>query len=79
LKLNAFARSGAVRGNYTKPVELQSMGFLADPEDVAEHRSRFPNTELVMREGSMIPVMHSLSEKRAYMRAAGWTDTKDFR
>lgn len=75
---NAFAIGTAVRGAYKRPLELQSMGFIADPTDVAAHRSRFPDVELVMREGSAIPVMHSLGEKRAYMKAAGWADTHEF-
>ena len=78
MRRNAFALGQSVRGTYKRPLELQSMGFVADPADVAEHRSRFPNTELVMREGSAIPVMRSLGEKRAYMKAAGWADTRDY-
>ena len=72
------AQGTAVRGNYKKPVELQSMGFLAVDEDVAEHRKRFPNVDLVEREGSMIPVVRSLGQKRAYLKAAGWADTKSY-
>ena len=68
----------AVRGNYAHPIELQSMGFLGVPEDVAEHRRRFPNVELREMQGSMVPVVHSLGEKRAYLKAAGWADTRDF-
>jgi hypothetical protein len=30
-------------------------------------------------QGSMIPVVKSLGEKRAYLKAAGWADVKDFR
>lgn len=70
--------SVAVRGNYKKPVRLESMGFLADPEDVAEHRRRFPNVELHMENGSAVPVVKSLGEKRAYLKASGWVDTKSF-
>jgi putative FmdB family regulatory protein len=68
----------AVRASYKKPVELQSMGFIADPIDVAEHRARFPNVDLVMREGSAIPVMRSLGQKRAYLKAVGWADTRSY-
>jgi hypothetical protein len=67
-----------VRGSYLKPIELESMGFLAHPEDVAEHRKRFPNIELKMSEGSAIPVMRSLGQKRAYLKAAGWVDRRSF-
>jgi hypothetical protein len=69
----------SVRGSYNRPIELQSMGFLGVPEDVAEHRRRFPNVELREMQGSMIPVVKSLGEKRAYLKAAGWADVKDFR
>jgi putative FmdB family regulatory protein len=79
LILNAFSRGVATRGNYNKPVELQSMGFIADAADVAEHRKRFPDVELAFREGSAVPVVKSLSQKRAYMKAAGWADVKDYR
>jgi len=68
----------SVRGNYKHPVELQSMGFLADPEDVAEHRRRFPDVDLTFDNGSAIPVMRSLSQKRRYLKASGWADTKSF-
>ena len=68
----------AVRASYKKPVELLSMGFIADPADVAEHRRRFPGVELVMREGSAIPVMRSLGQKRAYFKEVGWADMRSF-
>ena len=67
-----------VRGDYKRPIELQSMGFLADAADVAEHRRRFPNVELRMHEGSAVPVVRSLGEKRAYLKAAGWADVKSY-
>lgn len=78
LDLATQARGTAVRGNYTKPIELQSMGFLSVPEDVAEHRKRFPEIDLIEREGSMIPVVRSLGQKRAYLKAAGWADVKSY-
>jgi hypothetical protein len=68
----------SVRSSYKKPIELQSMGFLAHPDDVAEHRKRFPDIDLVMREGSAIPVVRSLGQKRSYFKRAGWVDTKSF-
>ena len=67
-----------VRGNYKKPIELQSMGFIAAPEDVAEHRRRFPGVELRFDNGSAIPVVKSLAQKRQYLKASGWVDTKSF-
>jgi hypothetical protein len=54
------------------------MGFLADPKDVAEHRRRFPDVELKFDNGSAIPVVRSLGQKRAYLKANGWADTRSF-
>jgi hypothetical protein len=68
----------ATRGNYAKPILLQSMGFLAMPEDVAEHRRRFPDVELQMHQGSAIPVLRSLGQKRKYFKEAGLADIRSF-
>jgi hypothetical protein len=76
---NGSNGSPFVRASYSKPVELQSMGFLAHPDDVAEHRRKFPDVELKMDNGCAIPVMHSLGQKRAYLKATGWADVKDYR
>lgn len=73
---NAFEVN--VRGDYKVPIELQSMGFLAHPDDVAEHRRRFPNVELRMREGSAIPVVRNLAQKRKFLAVSGWADTKSY-
>jgi len=54
------------------------MGFLATPEDIAEHRRQFPDVELVVKEGSAIPVVRSLNQKRKYLKANNWVDTRDF-
>jgi hypothetical protein len=80
-EIRSCPRTGAayVQASYNKPIELQSMGFLAHPEDVAEHRKRFPNVELVMHQGSAVPVVRSLGQKRAYLKASGWADTRDYR
>ena len=67
-----------VRGNYATPIALQSMGFIAAPEDVAEHRRRFPNIELCEMQGSMVPVVRSRGEKKAYLKAAGWVDSRSY-
>jgi hypothetical protein len=45
---------------------------------LAEHRRLFPNVELREMQGSMVPVVRSLGEKRAYLKAAGWVDTHSF-
>jgi hypothetical protein len=69
----------AVRGNYARPIVSDAMGFVADPADVAEHRRRFPNVDLVIEDGCARPVLRSLGQKRQYLDAMGWADTKDFR
>lgn len=66
------------RGNYNKPILLESMGFIADAEDVAEHRRRFPDVDLEIHQGSAIPVIRSLGQKRAYLKANGWMDSRSF-
>lgn len=68
----------AVRGDYKKPCELQSMGFIAVPEDVAEHRRRFPDVDLRFDNGSAIPVVRSLCQKRKYLKQMNWVDVKSF-
>jgi hypothetical protein len=70
--------SAAVRANYKEPIRLESMGFLAEPEDVAEHRRRFPDVDLQMEDGSAIPIMRSLGQKRRYFQAAGLVDTRSY-
>lgn len=68
----------SVRGNYKKPIRMESMGFIADPDDVAEHRKRFPHIDLQFEEGTAIPVVRSLGQKRAYLKGMGWQDRKSF-
>jgi putative FmdB family regulatory protein len=70
--------NAAVRGEYKEPIQMDSMGFLAHPDDVAEHRRRFPGVELRMVDGSAVPVMHSLNEKRKYLKDNGWVDRHSF-
>ena len=68
-----------VRANYARPVHLDSMGFSANPEDVAEHREKFPGVDLAFKDGFAVPVMQNLNQKRRYLRENNWADTKDFR
>jgi len=77
-KRHGWREGVAVRASYKKPIALQSMGFLADPADVAEHRRQHPGVELRMMEGSAVPVVHSLGEKRAYLRDSGWIDKNSY-
>jgi hypothetical protein len=69
----------AVRGDYAKPIVSDAMGFVADPADVAEHRKRCPDVELVIQDGCARPKFQSLSQKRRYMQQMNWADTKDYR
>jgi len=71
-------RSAVVRGAYKRPIRLESMGFLATPEDVADHRRRFPDVELKMEDGSAIPVIRSLKQKRDYFKEQGLVDMRSF-
>jgi hypothetical protein len=68
----------AVRGSYKHPIVSDSMGFLATSEDVAEHRSRFPNIELDIDNGTARPIFRSLTQKRKYLQANNWVDTRSF-
>ncbi len=71
------AEHSSVRGDYEEPIVMGSMAF--DAKDVAEHRRRFPGVDLVIdHERSARPVMKSLSQKRAYMKARGWVDRNAF-
>ena len=72
------AQQAAVRGNYKKPIVSDALGFVADPETVAEHRQKFPEIDLDMSEGSARPVFRSLGQKRKYLKAVGWADTKSY-
>lgn len=69
----------AVRGNYKKPIISDAMGFIAAPEDVSEHRRRFPDIDLDFDNGSARPIFRSLTQRRGYQKAVNWVDTKDFR
>jgi hypothetical protein len=69
----------AVRASYKKPLVSDAMGFVADAKDVAEHRKRFPQVDLVIEDGCARPKFTSLGQKRAYLKAVGWADTRDYR
>jgi putative FmdB family regulatory protein len=72
------AQQTAVRGAYKKPIRMESMGFLATEEDVAEHRRRFPDVDLSFEEGSAVPIIRSLGQKRRYLKESGFVDTRSF-
>jgi hypothetical protein len=78
MRRNAFATGMKVRGNYKQPIRLESMGFLAHPEDVSEHRRRFPDVELSIEQGSAIPILRSLGQKKKYFKEAGLADIRSF-
>ena len=67
----------AVRGDYNKPIVSDSMAF--DAIDLAEHRKRFPDIEVVVDHArSARPVFRSLGQKRAYLKARKWVDANSF-
>ena len=68
----------SVRGDYKRPILMQSMGFPADPAEVAAHRRLYPSVDLKFQQGHAIPVMRSLNQKRAYLKANGWVDNRSF-
>ena len=76
--LVAQSQTTAVRGNYKKPIVSDAMGFLAHPDDVAEHRKRFPDVDLDFDNGCARPIFRSLGQKRKYLKAMNWADVKDF-
>lgn len=75
--LNVIASGTNVRGDYKQPIVSDSLGF--SEEDVAEHRQRFPEIELVISEGCARPKFRSLSQRRKYLDAINWADVKDYR
>ena len=76
--LAAQVTTTGVRGAYAHPIISDAMGFPADAEDVAEHRRRFPNIDLDVSEGIARPVLRSLGQKRAYLKAMKWVDKRAF-
>lgn len=67
----------SVRGDYNDPIVSDSMAF--DAIDLAEHRKRFPNIEIVVDHArSARPVFKSLSQKRGYLKARGFIDANSF-
>lgn len=78
MRHDLVAQHASVRGDFKKPIVSDSMGFVATPEAVAEHRQLFPDIELDVSEGCARPVLRSLSQKRAYMKKQGWIDKKAF-
>ena len=70
----------SVRGNYTgKRPHLESMGMTAPTAaEIAEHHRRWPDVDLVMKEGTAVPVPQSLSAKRRFLRENDMVDMKDF-
>jgi hypothetical protein len=76
--LVAQSQQTAVRGNYKKPIVSDAMGFVAEVNDVAEHRKRFPDIDLDIDNGCARPVFRSLGQKRKYLKAMNWADTRDF-
>lgn len=76
--IDIAAQHTAARGDYKHPIISDSMGFVADPVDMAEHRRRFPNIDLDVDNGCARPVLRSLGQKRQYLKAMGWIDKNSF-
>lgn len=66
----------AVRANYKEPIVSESMAF--DAIDVAAHRKRFPNIDLVIDGRCAKPVLRSRGQKMQYMKERGFVDTKSY-
>lgn len=79
MRRNVIASGVAGRGDYAVPVVSDAMGFLAEADDIAEHRRRFPKVELEISDGTARPKFRSLSQKRQYMDTIGWVDRRDYR
>jgi putative FmdB family regulatory protein len=74
---NAIAGGIGVRGDYKHPIISDALGFSA--EDIAEHRTRFPGIDLDVDNGCARPIFRSLNQKRKYLDAVNFVDTKDYR
>lgn len=64
------------RGMYAEPIVSESMAF--DAIDLAEHRKRFPDIDVVVEGRIARPILRSLSQKRQYLKRRGWIDTNSF-
>ena len=77
MQRNYHAERTGVRGDYNEPIVSDSMAF--DAIDLAEHRRRFPNVDVVVDHvRSARPVFKSLSQKRKYLKARGFVDCNSF-
>ena len=70
------AENTSVSGDYHDPIVSRSMAI--HPDEVAEHRKRFPHIQLKNVDGFFAPVLTNLRERRAYTRARGWVDKNAF-
>ena len=71
------AEHSAIRSDYNEPIVSDSMAF--DAIDLAEHRRRFPDIEVVVDHArSARPVFRSLGQKRDYLKARGFVDCNSF-
>jgi len=71
------AEHSSVRGDYNEPIVSDSMAF--DAIDLAEHRRRFPNIDVVVDHArSARPVFKNLSQKRKYLKARGFVDCNSY-
>lgn len=71
------AEHTAVRGNYKRPIVMESLGV--HPSEIAEYRKQFPQHELASTsDGFMAPVAHSLGEKRQILKDHRWVDKNSY-
>lgn len=72
-----IAEHSSVRGDYNESIVSDSMAF--DAVDLAEHRRRFPDVEVVVDHArSARPVFRNLNQKRRYMKKRGWIDCNSY-
>jgi len=68
----------SVRGDYEVAIVSDSMAFDGRADDLAEHRRRFPNIDVVVDGRMARPVFRSLSQRRNYLKDRRWVDTNSY-
>lgn len=76
MERNYQAEQCATHGDYSEPIISSSMAF--DAQDADEHRKRHPGVELQIDGQFAYPVLRSLTQKRAYLKARKWQDNNAF-
>ena len=77
MKRDFHAEHSSVRGDYNEPIVSDAMAF--DAIDLAEHRRRYPNIEVVVDHArSARPIFKNLNQKRKYLKARGFIDCNSY-